>query len=81
MTCPSSIRHRDSNPRPFAREPPPITTRPGLPPFFDETLLRAYSCLLKFNVDILIREHSLRDKGHCTAGLHIYLFGFNFFTT
>ena len=32
MSCPSSIRPRDSNPRPLDREPPPITTRPGLPP-------------------------------------------------
>ena len=32
MSCPSSIRCRDSNPRPFERESPPITTRPGLPP-------------------------------------------------
>ena len=31
--CPSSIRHRDSNPRPSGRESPPITTRPGLPVF------------------------------------------------
>ena len=29
---PSSIRHRDSNPRPFKHESSPITTRPGLPP-------------------------------------------------
>ena len=32
MSCPSSIRCRDSNPRPLERESPPITTRPGLPP-------------------------------------------------
>ena len=32
MSCPSSIRHWDSNPRPLERESPPITTRPGLPP-------------------------------------------------
>ena len=32
MSCPSSIRRRDSNPRPLDHEPPPITTRPGLPP-------------------------------------------------
>ena len=32
MSCPSSIRRRDSNPRPLERESPPITTRPGLPP-------------------------------------------------
>ena len=30
--CPSSIRRRDSNPRPFKHELSPITTRPGLPP-------------------------------------------------
>ena len=32
MSSPSSIRCRDSNPRPLDRESPPITTRPGLPP-------------------------------------------------
>ena len=32
MLWPSSIRHRDSNPRPLEHESPPITTRPGLPP-------------------------------------------------
>ena len=32
--CPSSIRCRDSNPRPLECESPPITTRPGLPPIF-----------------------------------------------
>ena len=31
--CPSSIRCRDSNSQPLASESPPITTRPGLPPF------------------------------------------------
>ena len=32
--CPSSIWCRDSNPRPSERESLPITTRPGLPPFY-----------------------------------------------
>ena len=32
--CPSSIRCRDSNPRPSEHESPSITTRPGLPPNF-----------------------------------------------
>ena len=32
MSCPSSKWHWDSNPRPFERQSPPITTRPGLPP-------------------------------------------------
>ena len=31
--CPSRIRCRDSNSWPLEHEPPPITTRPGLPPF------------------------------------------------
>jgi len=30
MSCPSSIRRRDLNPRPLERESTPITTRPGL---------------------------------------------------
>ena len=29
MSCPSSIRRRDSKPRPLERESTPITTRPG----------------------------------------------------
>ena len=32
LSCPSSIRHQDSNPQLLERESPPITTRPGLPP-------------------------------------------------
>ena len=35
MSCPSSIRRKDSNPWPLERESPPITTRPGLPPKFN----------------------------------------------
>ena len=35
---PSSIRYWDSNPRPFGRESPSITTRPGLPPYENERL-------------------------------------------
>ena len=31
MSCPSSIQSWNSNPRPLGHEPPPITTRPGLP--------------------------------------------------
>ena len=33
MSCPSSIRCWDSNPRPLNHESSPITTRPGLPPW------------------------------------------------
>ena len=32
MSCPSSIRHQDSNPRPLEHECPHVTTTPGLPP-------------------------------------------------
>ena len=32
--CPSSIRCRDSNSQPLEHESPPITTRPGLPPYY-----------------------------------------------
>ena len=32
MSFSSSVRHQDSNPRPFKHELSPITTRPGLPP-------------------------------------------------
>ena len=49
--CPSSIRCRDSNPRPFEREPFPITTRPGLPPFnsYSKGYCKAtVSCFLNF---------------------------------
>ena len=31
--CPSSIGSWDLNPRPLEHESPPVTTRPGLPPF------------------------------------------------
>ena len=33
-SCPSCIRAWDSNPQPFKHESSPITTRPGLPPYF-----------------------------------------------
>ena len=33
--CPSGIRCRDLKPQPLEREPLSITTRPGLPPFFN----------------------------------------------
>ena len=36
--CPSSIRYRDSNPRPSDRESLPITTRPGLQPSYRDVL-------------------------------------------
>ena len=38
ISCPSSIRCRDSNQRPSEHESPPITTRPGLPPKLIKTL-------------------------------------------
>ena len=38
---PSSIRCRDSNPRPLEHESLPITTRPGLPPNLSKSILRS----------------------------------------
>ena len=47
--CPSSIWHRDSNPRPQERESPPLTTRPGLPPWLSFLLsLSTMSLLFSF---------------------------------
>ena len=48
--CPSSIRCRDSNPRPSERESLPITTRPGLPPIRKIvcTLIKKSSWMLNF---------------------------------
>ena len=37
--CPSSIRCRDSNLQPLEHEPPPVTTRPGLPPLLNDALV------------------------------------------
>ena len=37
--CPSSIRCRDSNPRPLEHEFLPKTTRPGLPPYHSINVL------------------------------------------
>ena len=54
MSCPSSIRRQDSNPRPLERESTPITTRPGLPPIdgffsvrqnFEPTLAKFYAAV------------------------------------
>ena len=36
--CPTNIRCQDSNSRPLEHESPPITTRPGLPPFVSTLL-------------------------------------------
>ena len=52
--CPSSIWHRDSNPRPYELESSPITTRPGLPKraFLQHTFIRSLTPS---------SEHQLRD--------------------
>ena len=41
--CPSSLRCRDSNPRPSDRESPPQTTRLGLPPKWSILLKNKFS--------------------------------------
>ena len=55
--CPSSIRCRDSNPRPLEHESPPITTRPGLPPSF----IYSYN-LIKWLCDIGPMPNGSRHK-------------------
>ena len=45
--CPSSIRCRDSNPRPSEREYLPITTRPGLPPLDKNCLNKIQDMMLR----------------------------------
>ena len=52
MSCPSSIRRRDSNPRPLDREPPPITTRPGLPPTLRFFLMPSCLSLSSFSLSL-----------------------------
>ena len=46
MSCPSSIRHRDSNPWSLDHEPPPITTRPGLPPWSIYVIAESFKIVL-----------------------------------
>ena len=53
-TCPSSLRHRDSNPQPLEHESSPITTRPGIPAFKQKYSL---SYALKVFL-ILLRERN-----------------------
>ena len=50
--CPSSIRCRDSNPRPSERESLPITTRPGLPP----TVQKHFRQCIKDNIYLTIGQ-------------------------
>ena len=62
--CPSSIRRRDSNPRPSEHELSPITTRKGLPPF-------AYIMLPHCKCDSSIWEKELvavREMCSCVRG-------------
>ena len=54
MSCPSSIRHWGSNPRP-SDEFPPITTRPGLPPKNVYTICTTRRCEAYF----LTHKHSI----------------------
>ena len=41
MSCSSSIWRQDLNPRPLKHESSPISTRPGLPPYFPSLVLAA----------------------------------------
>ena len=54
--CPSSIRYRDSNPRPLERESPPITTRPGLPLFAYLSYLKMPATSITFSNHTLLTD-------------------------
>ena len=64
--CPSSIWSWDLNPQPFIHESSPITTRPGLPPYFVKLgsyyllpiglLLRIYLRLRQIHLSILATQ-------------------------
>ena len=70
--CPSSIRCRDSNPRPLERESLPFTTRPGLPPnivhflfhsFKSISLKGCYHLLNYFSVCLIFNYRCLCESG------------------
>ena len=63
MSCPSSIRHRDSTPPPFVHESFPITTIPGLPPLTHKFLYRLkillnveYKSIIRWQMFIICNE-------------------------
>ena len=43
QNCPSSIQCQDSNSQPLEHESPPITTRPGLPPYGGNLLCEKFN--------------------------------------
>ena len=66
--CPSSIRCRDSNPRPLKRESLPFTTRPGLPPWAQTVMqLRKKESWRKlrgfFILIVLLTHQETEEKG------------------
>ena len=68
--CPSSIRCRDSNPRPLECESPPITTRPGLPPRLLPIKVRVLMCCCKTTAIKLWQIHCFWHK----MSLHLLIF-------
>ena len=63
--CPSSIGSWDLNPRPLEHESPPVTTRPGLPPF--HTLVWQ-EC---FNEEVIIHLSFFQVKQPCFKMQHL----------
>ena len=60
---------RDSNPRPLDREPPPITTRPGLPPYLQILCLSQYLIMVITMVPALIAKHTLSSEKCLAVGM------------
>ena len=59
--CSSSIRRRDSNPRPFKHESSPITTRPGLTP-------TSYDCFQSILETTELRANHNNNRGNSESG-------------
>ena len=67
---PSSIRRRDSNPRPFKHESSPITTRPGLPPMVPIFYLYCANTSGSSNQAAIYGAFRLRQKSFTALALH-----------
>ena len=78
MSCPSSIWRRDSNQRNLDREPPPITTRPGLPPwkvffFHSSSFIYLFLVFWLTNLNHLIHLLYLSPLMHLFLLFHLLL--------
>ena len=71
MSCPSSIWHRDSNSRPSEYEPPPITTRPGLP--HNKSFLHCFILELRILRHFPNWHFPYHQQASCDCAIYPYL--------